>query len=214
MNVFRPAIAVLLYLAGGLAGAGWALANDTTIPCKSPPKEGASVAFHPGTQVTYTQDRQNNTCTFSVNGAVATSPPAAQVLNALNLFRGGGKSPPFEDVKTMASAIAALLAASAPVENVPEELLFRLTKADRGLAQCLKEFFDKKVLPSVEFKEIQFSCRGLAPYAGAEAKAQSIRNGEPAVGVATLMISVEWQQGRFRSALFLPVTIVQMPPIR
>jgi hypothetical protein len=211
MNVL---VATVLVCLAGLFVPLSALANDTTIPCKSPPKEGASVAFHPGTQITYTQDRQNNTCTFSVNGAVATSPPANQVLDALNVFRGGGKLPPFDDVKTMASAIAALLAASAPVEKVPDELIGLIAKADKGLTRCLSEFFDKKVLPLVEFKEIRFNCKGLAPYKEAEEKAALLRQGEAAVAVPTLVISVQWQQGRFLSALYLPMTIVQMAPIR
>lgn len=213
MIISKHALAASLCVVVALTGARPVLANDTTVSCKSPPKESANIAFHPGTQVTFTQDKQNNTCTFSVNGAVATSPPSEQVLGALNLFRGG-KQLPFNDIKTMATAIAALLAASAPVDKVPDELVSLLTKADKGLTGCLSGFFEKKVLPSIEFKEIRFSCKGLAPYRDAEGKAQLIRRGEPAVGVPTLVISVEWQQGRFLSALYLPLTMVEMPPIR
>src|SRR5271169_3051631 len=64
-----------------------ASANDSTIPCNSPPDKGASVAVHPGTQVSTTQDYQSSTYTFAINGAVATSPPPQQVLNAVNSFR-------------------------------------------------------------------------------------------------------------------------------
>jgi hypothetical protein len=212
MIITRHAATASLCVVAALSGARPALANDTTISCKSPPKESASVAFHPGTQVTYTQDTQKGTCTFSVNGAVATSPPAEAVLSALNLFRGG-KPPPFNDIKTMAPAIAALLAAPAPVDKVPDELVSLLTKAD-GLTRCLSEFFEKRVFPSVELKELRFSCKGLEPYRNADGKAQLLQRGEPAVGVPTLMISVAWQQGRFVSALYLPLSILQMPPIR
>lgn len=214
MTVTRHAAAASLCLAGALSIALPALANDTTVPCKSPPKESASVAVHAGTQVTHTQDTVNGTCTFSVNGAVATSPPAEKVLDALNLFRGAGKPPPLSDIKTMAPAIAALLAAAAPVNEVPEELVKVFLKGAPGLTRCLSEFFEKRVLPSIEPKEFGFGCKGLEPYKDADSKAQMIRRGEPAVAVPTLMISVEWGQKRFVSVLYLPLIIVQLPPLR
>lgn len=211
MTILRQA--ALLVLLAALMGARPGLANDTTIPCKSPPKESASVAVHAGTQVTFTQDKQNNTCTFSINGAVATSPPADQVIGALNVFRGAGKPPPLDDNKILAQAIAALLSAPAPVDTVPEELVLLLTKS-AALTRCLSEFFYKGGLPSVDPKENRFACKGLAPYGDAREKARLIGKGEPAVGVPTLVISVEWHQGRLVSALYLPLTIIQLPPIR
>jgi hypothetical protein len=210
---YRLSAATALCLLIGLTGASPTLANDTTIACKSPPKESASVAFHPGTQVTYTQDKQSNTCTFSVNGAVATSPPAEQVMNALNLFRSGGKLPPLDDAKTMASAIAALLASAAPVDKVPDDLVGLLIKADKRLTGCLTDFFNKKALPTIELNEIRFICRGLRPYGNAERKRQLVSAGESAVSEPTLMISVEWNGGRFLSALFLPQSIVAFRPL-
>src|SRR5262249_37852956 len=64
-----------------------AQANDSTYSCSKPPDKAARVAVHPGSTVSFTQNNQDNTCTFSVNGAVATSPPPKLVIDALNVFR-------------------------------------------------------------------------------------------------------------------------------
>ncbi len=137
-----------------------AKANDTTMPCNAPPDKGASVAVHSGTQVSITQDHQKGTCTFAINGAVATSPPPRQVISALNLFRG--RSPTdLSDTGTAANAIATLMAASAPVDNVPDDLVSALKRPE--LLNCLKAFFAERQLPKGSTSEHGFSCRGLLP---------------------------------------------------
>src|SRR5438270_13606200 len=84
-----------------------ASANDSTIPCNDPPVRGASVAVHPGTQVSTTKDKQDKTCTFSINGAVSTSPPAQVVISALNTFRDPTKRF-LQNPELTISALAAL----------------------------------------------------------------------------------------------------------
>ena len=192
--------------------AGPAQANDTTIPCSSPPSRGAYVAVHPGAAVSETQDDQDKTCTFAINGAVATSPPPNEVLNALNEFRN--RSLHFlQDPRIGISAVAALMAASAPVDEVPSDLLRALKSSDRQLNACLATFFDKRDLPNEQTSEDSFSCRGFQPYSEHRSKLEALREFGFAPGVATLVISVKWQHGRYTSTLYLPSILQELPPI-
>jgi len=190
------ALAVLFW-----TSVGWA--NDSTIPCKAPPDKGASVAVHPGTQVSTTQDRQNGTCTFSVNGAVATSPPAQQVLEALNILRDPSRQ--FVNDKDRAiTVIATLSAASAPVDEVPRDMIEILAKSSGLLQQCLNVFFRQDGLP-VDIGDGQtFVCKGVAPYTNVGEKREMLAGAGLAVGLPTLVISTRWGDGRFVSVVYLP----------
>jgi hypothetical protein len=88
-TIFSFLISVVLFAIGQTP----VFARDSTIPCRAPPDKVAFVAVREGSTVTTTQDKQNGSCTFSVNGAVATSPPANDVIRALNVFRS--KPPSF-----------------------------------------------------------------------------------------------------------------------
>jgi hypothetical protein len=193
----------------GPAGITPGFAADSTIPCSSPPDKGASVAVHPGAQVSTTQDNQNGTCIFSINGAVATSPPSEQVIQALNEFRGGSRRYIEPEYATL--AVAALMAASAPVDEVPKDLLSALVRAGPKLSGCLAAFFQND-FPVVRFEEQGFSCVGVKPYSDGQ-KRQILERSEPAVGTPTLVISQTWADGRFRSVVYLPVTMAGMPPL-
>jgi hypothetical protein len=203
--------ALIVTIACAFLAIGTTHANDSTIPCKSPPDAGASVAVHPGTQVSTTQNRQDKTCVFSINGATATSPPAQQVLDALNFFRS--PSPRFlTEKEVVPGAIAALVAAPSPVKEIPKDLLAALVKTTDGLQQCLLEFFDGKLPNSALEGEI--ICRGIQPYANTDTKADMLRNTGLAVGVPTLEIALRWQSGQLFSVVYLPITMRGLPPIR
>ena len=189
-----------------------AKANDTTVSCNSPPDKGAAVAVHPGTQVSVTQDSQSGTCTFAINGAVATSPPAREVISALNLFRGQSRGF-LRDKDTAAFAIAALMAASSPVDDVPKDLVDALRNTAPTLMDCLSIFFEKRDLPSARPGGGALSCRGIPPYRDKLAKHDMLRRDGTAVGEPTLEISMTWQRGRFRSKLYLPLTMLALPQL-
>jgi len=201
-----PAIAFVAWAGGVILPAH---ANDTTIPCNSPPEKGASVAVHPGNQVSTTQDDQEKTCVFSINGAVATSPPAADVLNALNTFRDASK-PYLRDPNVAVSAIAALLASAAPVDHVPPELVELLAKFTQSLRQCLGDFSSISFRPAT-YSEGPFTCRGIAPYTNPQEKSGMLRETGLAVSVPTIAISLVWERGRFKSAVYLPLSMVGAP---
>jgi hypothetical protein len=184
-------------------------ANDSTIPCNSPPEKGASVAVHAGTQVTTTQDQQEKTCTFSINGAVATSPPAQQVVSALNTFRDPTKRF-LQDTGVAISALATLLVAPAPVPEVPTQVVQLLTNSKERLSRCL-DFFNGK---SSDEKSDRFSCKTFEPYTSLSGKAEMLRRTGAAVDVRTLAISLEWGDGRFMSTAWLPQIITNLPPLR
>jgi hypothetical protein len=121
-----------------LAGITPGLAADSTIPYSSPPDKDASVAVHSGGQVSTIQDNQNSTCIFSINGAVATSPPSEQVIQALNEFRGGSRRYIEPEYATL--AVAALMAASAPVDEVPKDLTIGISESGAqavGISRCI-----------------------------------------------------------------------------
>jgi hypothetical protein len=186
-------------------------ANDTTISCNAPPDKGASVAVHSGNQVSKTQDRQNGTCVFSINGAVATSPPAEQVLNALNQFRD--VRPP--DPQQAAVAIAALAAASAPVNEVPRELIIPLKEAEAPLAACINAFYSRAGSLALQTsRDSAVSCQIQSPYREAASKKDLLEKTGVAAGVPTLVVSVNWGAGRFMSTVFLPITMLGIPPLR
>jgi hypothetical protein len=164
---------------------------------------------HAGTQVTTTKDQQEKTCTFSINGAVATSPPAQQVISALNTFRDPTKRF-LQDTGLAISALATLLVAPAPVPEVPTPVVQLLTNSRDLLSRCL-DFFSGK---SPEERSDRFSCKTFEPYTSPGAKAEMLRRTGAAVDVRTLAISLEWGDGRFVSTAWLPQVITNLPPLR
>jgi hypothetical protein len=186
-----------------------ASANDSTIPCKAPPDKGANVAVHAGTQVTTTQDNQEKTCTFAINGAIATSPPAQQVISALNTFRDPAKRF-LQEPEVAISALAALLVAPSPVPEVPSEVVQLLRNSRETLSRCLDFFYGK----SPEEKTNRFSCKSFEPYTSSGAKAEMLRSTGVAVDVRTLSISLEWNDRRFVSTVWIPQIIIGLPPLR
>jgi len=187
-------------------------ANDSTIPCKGPPDKGAYVAIHAGTQVTTTQNKQDQTCTFAINGAVATSPPAQDVINALNTFRDPSRRFLHEDERTI-SALATLLVSPAPVNEVPKEVVQLLTNFKPRLTSCLASFFGNK-MPEDKSDAPRFSCVGFQPYTDSGSKAAMLESAGVAVGVPTLAISLEFGDRRFVSTAWLPSVIIGLPPLR
>jgi len=191
-----------IFLTAALLLATSSAQADSTIPCKGPPDAGSFVAVRAGAQVSTTQDTQRKTCTFSVNGAVATSPPPLQVLKALEQYRDGAM--PWRDKPW--ESMAALMAAAAPVDEVPRELVDTLHKYEGPLASCLVEFFGKRVLPTErsDYDKV-FSCRGIERYANHDDKVQRLESDGVAVEVRTLMLRVRWNGGRYLSTVWLPL---------
>jgi hypothetical protein len=187
-------------------------ANDSTIPCNGPPDKGAYVAVHAGTQVVTTQSKQDQTCTLAINGAVATSPPPQDVINALNTFHDPTRRFLREDERTI-SALAILLVSPAPVKEVPKEVIQLLTNFRPRLMSCLASFFDGK-LPEDRSDAPRFACAGFQPYTNSESKAAMLRSTGVAVGEPTLAISLEWGDHRFVSTAWLPLIITELPPLR
>jgi hypothetical protein len=176
-----------------------ARANDTTIPCASPPDKGASVAVHPGSQVSKTQDHQNGTCIFAINGAVATSPPPRQVLDAINFVRDSSRRM-MEDPKGFANALAAIMAASAPVDQVPTELASILTSSASDLTECARRFFSSEKIeqPAVASPSAVI-CYSVSAYADERDKHEILGRGGTAVGIPNLVVSAIWGGRRFLS---------------
>ncbi|MBS0248434.1 MAG: hypothetical protein JSR61_17600 [Proteobacteria bacterium] len=186
-----------------------AFANDSTIPCNAPPDSGASVAVHPGTQVSTTQDKQKKTCIFSINGAVATSPPANDVLQALNEFRDP-KQRFAQDPKLAAFSVAALAASTAPVGKVPPELIDALTKDSQVLMKCLTNL-SASHFSTETYRGGDISCVGIRAYQSAQEKTALVQKRAAAVSVPTLAISINWGKGRFYSTVYLPTTMIGAP---
>lgn len=206
-----PGAAAVILVVASLAATP-VRANDTTIPCASPPEKGASVAVHPSSQVSKTQDVPNGTCTFSINGAVATSPPAEQVMRALNLFRDKHLTY-LEDNDVAVQSTAALLAAATPLPEVSESLVADLRRVAPLLQTCLKEFFLKRVPTRQAAVGDRFTCMSLEPYLDEKSKDQMLAEGRAAVGEPTLQLTVKWQGDKFISTLYLPIEIVGMPAL-
>ncbi|MDA9465229.1 hypothetical protein [Bradyrhizobium sp. CCBAU 53415] len=205
-------VAVLAILTASCIGAS---ASDTTIPCAGPPDKGASVAVHPGSQVSKTQDRQSGTCVFSINGAVATSPPAGQVLEAINFVRKPDK-PMLRDPKGLAVALASLMAASAPVNQVPDELISALIRSSERVSACARGFFssnDGKFNQPDQGKDDPITCAAAPTYSDERGKHEILERGEIAAGLPTLAISATWGSGRFVSTVYLPIVTPGQPPI-
>lgn len=211
MGKWDPVTAPIVALAIAVLALGAAQANDSTIPCKSPPDAGASVAVHPGTQVSTTQNRQDRTCVFSINGATATSPPAQQVLDALNLFRDPSLKV-LAEKDLIPGAIAALVAAPSPVKEVPRDLTAILAKVSDRLQQCLADFFNKK-LPDMSL-DGGIACRAVEPYVNPDAKTDLLKRTGLAVGVPTLAIALTWQGEQFSSVVYLPITMRGLPLLK
>ncbi len=206
---------------GRLAAAGLVLAvflavpahaDDSTIPCSLPPSKGANVAVHPGTAVSTTQDHQDEICTFAINGAVATSPPPNEVLSALNEFRNHSLRFLQEPPRGVFS-VAALIAASAPVDEVPSDLIGALKSSSKQLDACLAVFFAKQDLPDERLPGGAFSCRGFRPYTDHKSKLEALREHGFAPGVPTLVISIKWRDDRYTSTLYLPRDLQELPAI-
>jgi len=212
MGLWPVTATALLTSAMAIGLAGPCNANDSTIPCKGPPDKGAYVAVHAGTQVTTTQSKPDQTCTFAINGAVATSPPPQDVINALNTFHDPTRQFLREDERTI-SALATLLVSPAPVNEVPREVIQLLTNFRPRLMSCLASFFDNK-LPEDRSDAPRFSCAGFQPYTNSESKAAMLRSTGVAVGVPTLAISLEWGDHRFISTAWLPLIITELPRLR
>lgn len=192
-----------------------ASASDTTIPCAAPPEKGASVAVHPGSQVSKTQDRQSGTCVFSINGAVATSPPARQVVAAINFIRNPDR-PMLRDPKGLSVALATIMAASAPVNEVPDELISTLTRSSDRISFCTGRFFssgDGKFDQPDQSKDDPITCFAAPTYSDDRGKHEILERGEIAAGLPTLAISAKWASGRFVSTVYLPIVSPGQPPI-
>jgi hypothetical protein len=186
-------------------------ANDSTISCAGPPDKGAYVAVHAGAQVSTTQSKNDETCTFAINGAVATSPPPQDVINALNTFHDPTRRFLREGERTI-SALATLLVSPAPVNEVPREVIQLLTNFRPRLMSCLASFLDNK-LPEDRSDSPRFFCVGFQPYTNSASKAAMLKSTGAAVGVPTLAISVEWGDHLFVSTAWLPLVIFELPPL-
>jgi hypothetical protein len=190
-----------------------ASANDTTIPCASPPDKGASVAVHPGSQVSKTQDRQSGTCVFSINGAVATSPPVRQVVGAVNFLRDPDR-PMMRDSKTLSLSLATIMAASAPVNEVPADLIDLLLNSTERLTACVGKFFNSGGAGDPEQRDQKVdsvACFATPAYEDERAKHAALERGTIAAGLPTLAISATWGGGRFVSTVFLPIVTPGQP---
>lgn len=205
-------VAVMAILATSCVGAS---ASDTTIPCAAPPDKGASVAVHPGSQVSKTQDRQSGTCVFSINGAVATSPPAGQVIEAINFVRKQDR-PMLRDPKGLSVALATIMAASAPVNEVPDELISALIRWSERVSACAGRFFssgDGKFNQPDQANDDPITCFATPTYSDERGKREILERGETAAGLPTLAISARWRSGRFVSTVYLPIVTPGQPPI-
>ncbi|MBW7973553.1 hypothetical protein [Bradyrhizobium sp. BR 10289] len=211
MKLFHSAIMTILATLCIIVGAS---ANDTTIPCAAPPDKGASVAVHPGSQVSKTQDRQSGTCVFSINGAVATSPPAQQVISAVNFLRDPDR-PMLRDSKSLSYSLATIMAASAPVNEVPNDLINLLSNSSERLTACVTKFFSSGGAGDTEPRDPVNSdtvvCFAASAYEDERTKHAILEKGSIAAGLPTLAISATWGNGRFASTVFLPIVTPGQP---
>lgn len=214
MKVRNASVCIgLLALVGSMCVSSAGSASDSTIPCNSPPSSGASVAVHRGTQVSTTQDRQKNTCTFSINGAVATSPPPHLVLEALNTFRDP-QARYLIDRSLAVNSISALAAAGAPVNEVPRQLVSIVERAGQQLELCLDAVFRRQAAEFQPLEAANFRCQALPVYSDDQSKRAMLERTGVAVSSPTLAVSIDWGDGRFRSVVYLPALMRGLPPLR
>jgi hypothetical protein len=173
---------------------------------------------HPGTQVSKTQDRQTGLCIFSINGAVATSPPPRQVIDAINFLRDRSR-PMMRDPKGFVAAIAAVMAASAPAEEVPQELIAILNEFGGRLTECVNRFFSADAPRGTDpdqraqASDTPVTCTAIAAYTDERAKHEIVAGGGTAVGIPTLAIAARWAGGRFVSTAYVPIVTPGQPPL-
>ena len=118
----------------------YVFASDVTFSCSDPPDRLARLAIAEGPLVNRTQDRNEEKCTFSVNGAKADSPDAAAIFQGVNSFRDG--APIIGQLREGSiDNLAYVMLATAPVSEIPNEFRnFLEENADR-LADCMYRFF-------------------------------------------------------------------------
>ena len=162
-----------------------AFAKDVTFSCSDPPDKSARVAVVEGSTVNKTQDKNEKTCTFSVNGAKAESPSAEALLDGVNSFREG--APIVKELgRKVVENLAYAMLATAPVTEIPKDFAeFLRTNAEK-VADCLQQFF-KGGDPGVSLA----SAFGNSGYC---------RRYEAA---HYLEITVFWEKGRFVSSLYV-----------
>jgi hypothetical protein len=135
---------------------------DHTFACQRPPDREARVAVRDNVAVGWTQDQNSRTCTFSVDGAKAASPPANLILKGFNSLRNG--APVVNELRQkQVDNLAYAMLATAPVSDIPTEFRSALSQNANTLARCLANFFSEGRPPALEPTEgAAVTCR-VAP---------------------------------------------------
>lgn len=167
-------------------GVHQALAKDVTFVCSDPPDKSARVAVVEGSTVNKTQDKNQKTCTFSVNGAKAESPNEQALLAGVNSFREG--APIIKELEKKAiENLAYAMLATAPVSDIPKDFGEFLRTNSKRLEDCLRQFLFDGANPSISLTS-QFENTGSC-------KRYDAPN--------YLEISITWDRGRFISSLYV-----------
>lgn len=130
----------ITFVAITLISSTYSWAGDVIFSCSDPPDKLAKLAIREGALVNKFKDRSEKTCTFSVNGAKASSPDAKLIRRGMNSFMNGGSI-----VSDLYSGnienLAYVLLSTAPVKEIPVNFQKFLLKNTKYLGPCLDQFF-------------------------------------------------------------------------
>lgn len=163
-----------------------AWAGDVTFTCADPPDKSAKLAIREGPLVNKFRNKDEDTCTFSVNGAKASSPAAELIKRGMNSFIKEGRV-----VRDLYDGnvenLAYVLLATAPVTEIPRDFQAFLRENTKTLGACLEQFFYGES-PSFEL----FRSMGNSGYCRGYENSSEY-----------LDIEVVWRNGRFVTNLYV-----------
>ena len=172
---------------------GWAV--DVTFSCSDPPDKSAKLAIREGPLVNKFKDRGEKTCTFSVNGAKASSPDAELIRRGMNSFMKDGRI-----VRGLYDGnienLAYVLLATAPVKEIPSDLQRFLRENAKNIGTCLDQFFHGDS-PSFEL----YRNKGISGYCRGYERAPQY-----------LDIEVVWRDERFVTNLYVHRKMIDWTP--
>ena len=205
-----------LFAAAVVALTSTSITSADTYSCEDPPDKRAKVGVSSASTVSITQDKSAKECRMSVNGATVGSPPQDQVLNAINRFRAQGEALreiQGRGIEGYLTSLGLVLMASAPVSQVPQDVVRELQNARRTLDECFRRLGESTSITTRRW-DGNVACRVFQPPRN-EAEARDLdRSFGVAISSPTIEISVKWDGDRYLSRVYFPRLMFNLPPFR
>jgi hypothetical protein len=181
-----------------------------TYKCDNPPSKEALIGVWAGNSVSITQNRSERTCQFSVNNAPVGSPPEAELLQAVNFFRARASG----DSSALIRSVGFSLMAAAPVRDIPPDVLQRLEDNRIQLERCVTSFLRSG--DGAPFESSGIRCRFIPMSNEPTQRQRSLEQFGAESNFNQVEISIEWDNDRMVSRLFLPFVAqpqLPLPPL-